>query len=86
VQAEETWESEASDETADRREAHSEARSIAYNSLPTDRPTFGMLMETDVACCVRISLGLAVRAGDRCMRSTTGHDEQQRQQEAQARG
>jgi len=35
-----------------------------------------MLMETDVACCVRISLGLEVRAGNRCMRSATGHDEQ----------
>ena len=33
-------------------------------------------METDVACCVRISLGLEVRAGNRCMRSATSHDEQ----------
>ena len=32
-------------------------------------------METVVASCVRISLGLASVLGERCMRSATGHDE-----------
>jgi hypothetical protein len=31
---------------------------------------------TDVATCVRISLGLTGVLGERCMRSATGHDEQ----------